>query len=62
VTRPAVDVCFTPREIRPAVVAVVVDVLRATSTIVPALAARYPRVLCCGSVATPAACKPTAAC
>jgi 2-phosphosulfolactate phosphatase len=51
-TRPAVDVCFTPREVRPADVAVVVDVLRATSTIVQALAAGYPRVLCCRSVAT----------
>jgi 2-phosphosulfolactate phosphatase len=50
--RPAVDVCFTPREIRPADVAVVVDVLRATSTIVQAVAAGYPRVLCCGSVET----------
>jgi 2-phosphosulfolactate phosphatase len=47
-----VDVCFTPREIRPADVAVVIDVLRATSTIVQALAAGYPRVLCCTSVAT----------
>jgi 2-phosphosulfolactate phosphatase len=52
VTRPAVDVCFTPREIRPTDVAVVVDVLRATSTIVQALATGYPRVLCCRSVAT----------
>ncbi|MBD0283442.1 MAG: 2-phosphosulfolactate phosphatase, partial [Thermoleophilaceae bacterium] len=51
-TRRTVDVCFTPREIRPADVAVVVDVLRATSTIVQALAAGYPRVLCCRSVAT----------
>jgi 2-phosphosulfolactate phosphatase len=51
-TRPAVDVCFTPREIRAADVAVVVDVLRATSTIVQAVAAGYPRVLCCRSVAT----------
>jgi 2-phosphosulfolactate phosphatase len=49
-TRPAVDVCFTPREIRPADVAVVVDVLRATSTIVEAIAAGYPRVFCCGSI------------
>ena len=32
--RPAVDVCFTAQEIRPVEVAVVVDVLRATSTIV----------------------------
>jgi 2-phosphosulfolactate phosphatase len=51
VTRPAVDVCFTPREIRPAEIAVVVDVLRASSTIVQALAAGYSRVLCCRSVA-----------
>jgi len=51
-TCPTVDVCFTPREIRPADVAVVVDVLRATSTIVQAMAAGYPRVLCCRSVAT----------
>lgn len=51
-TRPAVDVCFTPREIRPVEVALVVDVLRATSTIVEAIAAGYPRVVCCSSVAT----------
>jgi 2-phosphosulfolactate phosphatase len=50
--RPTVDVCFTPREIRPVEVAVVVDVLRATSTIVQAIAAGYPRVVCCSSVAT----------
>lgn len=48
----AVDVCFTPREIRPVEVAVVVDVLRATSTIVQALAVGYPRVVCCRSVTT----------
>jgi 2-phosphosulfolactate phosphatase len=52
VTRTAVDVCFTPQEIRPVEVAVVVDVLRATSTIVQALAVGYPRVVCCKSVAT----------
>jgi 2-phosphosulfolactate phosphatase len=52
VKRPVVDVCFTPREIRPVEVAVVVDVLRATSTIVQALAVGYPRVVCCRSVAT----------
>jgi 2-phosphosulfolactate phosphatase len=52
VKRPAVDVCFTPREIRPVEVAVVVDVLRATSTIVQALAVGYSRVVCCRSVAT----------
>jgi 2-phosphosulfolactate phosphatase len=51
-TGPTVDVCFTPREIRPTDVAVVVDVLRATSTIVQAMAAGYSRVLCCRSVAT----------
>ncbi len=50
--RRVVDVCFTPREIRPVEVAVVVDVLRATSTIVQALAVGYPRVVCCRSVAT----------
>ena len=48
----AIDVCFTPQEIRPVEVAVVVDVLRATSTIVQALAVGYPRVVCCASVAT----------
>jgi 2-phosphosulfolactate phosphatase len=47
----AIDVCFTPREIRPVDVAIVVDVLRATSTIAEALAAGYPRVICCSSVA-----------
>jgi len=52
VKRPAVDVCFTPQEIRPVEVAVVVDVLRASSTIVQALAVGYPRVVCCESVAT----------
>jgi 2-phosphosulfolactate phosphatase len=52
VTRPAVDVCFTPRELGRADVAIVIDVLRATSTIVQALAAGYPRVFCCRSVAT----------
>ena len=52
VKRPVVDVCFTPREIRPVEVAVVVDVLRATSTIVQALGVGYPRVVCCRSVAT----------
>ena len=49
--RPVLDVCFTPREIRPVEVAVVVDVLRATSTIVEAMAAGYPRVVCCSSIA-----------
>ena len=49
---PALDVCFTPEEIRPAQVAIVIDVLRATSTIAQALAAGYPRVVCCRSVGT----------
>jgi 2-phosphosulfolactate phosphatase len=48
----AVDVCFTPREIRPVEVAVVVDVLRASSTTVQALAVGYQRVVCCESIAT----------
>jgi 2-phosphosulfolactate phosphatase len=51
VRAPAVDVCFTPLEIRPVEVAVVVDVLRATSTIAQALALGYPRVICCKSLA-----------
>lgn len=42
-----VDVAFTPEEAVSAPVAVVVDVLRATSTIAQALASGYPRVLCC---------------
>ncbi len=41
-----VDVAFTPAEQAAAPVAVVVDVMRATSTIVQALASGYPRVLC----------------
>jgi 2-phosphosulfolactate phosphatase len=42
----SVDVAFTPEPARPTQVAVVVDVLRATSTIVAALDAGYRRVLC----------------
>lgn len=45
-----VDVALTPAEISPAVLAVVIDVLRATSTIVQALDAGYRRVLCCESI------------
>jgi 2-phosphosulfolactate phosphatase len=41
-----IDVAFTPAEARPAQVGVVVDVMRATSTIVQALASGYRRVLC----------------
>ena len=42
-----VDVAFTPDEAVSAPVAVVVDVIRATSTIAQALDSGYPRVLCC---------------
>ncbi|MFN2472123.1 MAG: 2-phosphosulfolactate phosphatase [Gaiellaceae bacterium] len=41
-----VDVAFTPAERAGAPVAIVVDVMRATSTIAQALASGYPRVLC----------------
>ena len=42
-----IDVAFTPREgVATASLAIVVDVLRATSTIAQALAAGYERVLC----------------
>jgi 2-phosphosulfolactate phosphatase len=41
------DVAFTPGEPVEGSVGVVVDVLRATSTIAQALGAGYPRVLCC---------------
>ena len=46
----SIDVAFTPAEIRPTRVAVIIDVLRATSTIVTALGAGYRRVLCTASV------------
>ena len=45
-----VDVAFTPDEDFSAPVGVVVDVLRATSTIAQALAAGYGRVLCCAEI------------
>lgn len=45
-----IDVAFTRAEVRPAELAVVVDVLRATSSIVQALASGYDRVLCCDSI------------
>ena len=45
-----VDVAFTPAELAPSPVAVVVDVLRATSTIAQALASGYRRVLCCAEI------------
>jgi 2-phosphosulfolactate phosphatase len=45
-----VDVAFTPEERASGTVAIVVDVLRATSTIAQALAAGYRRVLCCAEI------------
>ena len=45
-----VHVAFTPAEAAAAPVGLVVDVLRATSTIAQALAAGYRRVLCCADV------------
>jgi 2-phosphosulfolactate phosphatase len=45
-----VHVAFTPDEAAPAAVGVVVDVLRATSTIAQALAVGYSRVLCCAEL------------
>lgn len=45
-----VDVAFTPAEPGTAHVAVVVDVMRATSTIAQALASGYRRVLCCREI------------
>lgn len=45
-----IDVAFLGTEVRPAATAVVVDVLRATSTITLALASGYERVLVAGSL------------
>jgi 2-phosphosulfolactate phosphatase len=45
-----VHVVFTPAEAASAPVGVVVDVLRASSTIAQALAAGYERVLCCAEI------------
>jgi 2-phosphosulfolactate phosphatase len=45
-----VHVAFTPGERTPAPIGIVVDVLRATSTITQALAAGYRRVLCCAEI------------
>jgi 2-phosphosulfolactate phosphatase len=45
-----IHVAFTPAEPAPAPIGVVVDVLRATSTIVQALASGYRRVLCCAEI------------
>jgi 2-phosphosulfolactate phosphatase len=46
-----IGVAFTPAESAPAPIGVVVDVLRATSTIAQALASGYGRVLCCSEIA-----------
>src|SRR5215470_5911063 len=43
-------VAFTPADATPAPLAVVVDVMRATSTIAQALAGGYRRVLCCAEI------------
>jgi 2-phosphosulfolactate phosphatase len=45
-----VNVAFTPADAAPAPLGVVVDVLRATSTIAQALASGYERVLCCAEI------------
>jgi 2-phosphosulfolactate phosphatase len=45
-----VHVAFTPAEQASAPLGIVVDVLRATSTIAQALAAGYRRVLCCSEI------------
>jgi 2-phosphosulfolactate phosphatase len=45
-----VHVAFTPDERTPARIGIVVDVLRATSTISQALASGFERVLCCAEV------------
>lgn len=46
-----IDVAFTPAAIRPAPLAAVIDVLRASSSIAQALAAGYERILCCRTIA-----------
>src|SRR2546423_8583656 len=50
VTTMRVHVAFTPAEEAAAPVGIVVDVLRATSTIPQALASGYRRVLCCAEI------------
>ncbi|MDQ3607411.1 MAG: 2-phosphosulfolactate phosphatase [Actinomycetota bacterium] len=45
-----IDVAFTRTEVRPAAVAVVIDVLRASSSILRALDSGYQRVLCADSI------------
>src|SRR2546430_12692098 len=46
----SIHVVCTPAETAPAAIGVVVDVLRATSTIAQALASGYRRVLCCAEI------------
>src|SRR5438067_7381086 len=50
VTTVRVHVAFTPAEEASAPVGIVVDVLRATSTIAQALASGYERILCCREI------------
>jgi 2-phosphosulfolactate phosphatase len=45
-----IHVAFTPDEVAPAPIGIVVDVLRATSTIAQALASGVRRVLCCAEL------------
>ena len=45
-----IDVAFTPAEAGAAHIAIVVDVMRATSTIAQALASGYRRILCCSEI------------
>jgi 2-phosphosulfolactate phosphatase len=45
-----VEVAFTPAETAAAPTAIVVDVLRATSTMAQALASGYRRILCCAEI------------
>ena len=45
-----IDVAFLGAHVRPAATAVVIDVLRATSTMTVALSSGYERVLVAGSV------------
>jgi 2-phosphosulfolactate phosphatase len=54
-----VHVAFTPEEAAAAPVGIVVDVLRATSTIAQALASGYRRVLCCAEIEQARALKET---
>ncbi|MEA2190027.1 MAG: 2-phosphosulfolactate phosphatase [Solirubrobacteraceae bacterium] len=49
-SRPTIDVAFLGAQARPAATAVVIDVLRATSTITLALTSGYERVLVAGSI------------